>query len=235
VNNKPVIGIAAQYDDQSLSLKHDYVQSIVRAGGVPVVLPFLDSREDIDRLVRAIDGLMVTGGPDIDPQLYGEEPIAGLGRVSPERDRSEYEWITACLELNKPVLGVCRGHQMLNVVCGGSLYQDLPSQCQVLQHFQQAPRSHLSHTVQVEQGTLLDRLIGKEAFTVNSFHHQAVKQPAPGFRVSATSKDGVIEAIESLTHPFAVGVQWHPEDTSKTDAPSQLLFAAFVGACGKTE
>lgn len=231
---KPIIGLTASYEPVYAQLKHTYAQSVLRAGGMPVTMPFLEDAADLEQLCDRLDGLLLTGGPDLDPAYFGEEPIRGLGRVTPERDRLEIPLTRLMLERDKPVFAICRGIQVLNVAMGGSLYQDLISQLETIQHTQQAPTDHLSHTVLIEEGTLLARLAKAPSSRVNSFHHQAVRQTAHGFRVSAVATDGVIEAIESVTHSFALGVQWHPEETAATDSFSAQLFSAFVRACEST-
>jgi putative glutamine amidotransferase len=232
---KPVIAISASYEDEYACLKHEYYQTIVRSGGLPVIVPFFLEQEDVAQLCGIADGLLLTGGPDVDPDYYGEQPIRGLGRITPERDRVELMLAKEFVSKGKPVFAICRGIQLLNVALGGSLYQDINSQLDPLQHSQKAPRSHLSHRVNAESGTLLSRIAGTDTFKVNSFHHQALKDVAPGLRVAARAEDGIIEAVESEAHPFVLGVQWHPEDTAATDGVSSRLFAAFVDACRRPE
>ncbi|GIP37211.1 peptidase C26 [Paenibacillus sp. J31TS4] len=228
---KPIIGVTASCEPETAQLKHTYAQSVSRAGGIPFTLPYLDERADLERIVDQIDGLLLTGGPDLDPIYFGEEPLRGLGRVTPARDRLEMALTPLVIERGKPVLAICRGVQVLNVAMGGSLYQDLLTQLQTIQHTQQAPASHPSHSIRLAEGTLLTRLAGASMRRVNSFHHQAVARVAPGFVVSATASDGVIEAIESTSHAYVIGVQWHPEEMSLTDPFAGELFASFVAAC----
>ncbi|MDF2723046.1 MAG: peptidase c26 [Paenibacillus sp.] len=228
---KPIIAITANYEDDGAMLKHSYAERILQAGGVPVVVPFGYGEEEVSALCRITDGLMLTGGPDIDPGHYGEEPLTGLGRVTPERDRLELLLIREYRAANKPIFAICRGEQVLNVAFGGTLYQDIYSQCRTLQHSQKAPRSHLSHRVKVEADSRIGRIAGVGEFKVNSFHHQAIKQAAPGMRITAKSEDGIVEAIEHETERFVVGVQWHPEETAGSDDISGKLFEAFVEAC----
>ena len=230
---KPFIGVTGSIDENQTALKHDYVHSVLQAGGIPLMTAFADESEDIEQLVTHIDGLLLTGGVDVDPGYYGEEPIPALDKVSPQRDRLEIALTLQAIRQNKPVFAICRGMQVLNVAMGGSLYQDIYAQCgsSLLQHRQKAPRTHLSHKVTATEGTLLHRIARQTEWKVNSFHHQAVKQIAPGFRISAVASDGVVEAIESSEHPFVLGVQWHPEGTAAVDAISKRLFEQFVEAC----
>lgn len=230
---KPIIGVTASHEEEHVLLKHEYADWILKAGGIPLVVPFTDDPSDIERICGTIDGLLLTGGADVDPDHYGEEPLPSLGRVTPERDRMELALTRRTAVSDKPVFAICRGVQVLNVAMGGTLYQDIDSLGNRLQHSQKAPRSHLSHRVKVTEGTLLHRIAGAAEFRVNSFHHQAVRTPAPGFRIAAVASDGIVEAIESESHSFVLGVQWHPEHTAAVDPISRKLFFAFVEACGR--
>ncbi|MDW0110741.1 gamma-glutamyl-gamma-aminobutyrate hydrolase family protein [Sporosarcina aquimarina] len=230
----PLIGITCHHDfDYQYMLNHSYVQSVTEAGGVPLLLA-LGFKNDVDVLVERLDGLLLSGGFDINPLFYGEEPINELGEIFPGRDVNELELVRAFLKADKPVFGICRGHQVLNVAQGGTMYQDIYAQFDrnVLQHAQVARRDHLSHRVQLGKGSKLAAILGSSDILVNSFHHQAVKAIGDHVAVCGTSSDGVIEAIMSEVHTFALGVQWHPEDTACAgDPPSKNLFAAFVDAC----
>ncbi|MDD4495718.1 MAG: gamma-glutamyl-gamma-aminobutyrate hydrolase family protein, partial [Eubacteriales bacterium] len=185
---------------------------------------------------QKIDGLYATGGHDIDPTLFGEEPHPGLGTVIPARDQSEIKLIKKMMEMKKPILGVCRGGQILNIASGGDMYQDINSQIdkQLLQHRQKAPVEHMSHYVHVEKDSLLYRITGEEKFKINSYHHQANRNVSKGFQVSGKASDGIVEAIESKELPFVLGLQWHPEATTLIDdQPSVKIFEAFIHACVK--
>lgn len=228
----PVIGVTASRDDRgTLSVSREYLDAVLMAGGLPLIVPYTEDAETIRQVVERIDGLLLTGGGDIDPAWFGEEPIPGLGWIDPKRDHLEIAFIRRMMEESKPILAICRGCQILNVAAGGDMFQDLYQQREgLLQHMQKAPRSHLSHSVEVAEGSLLYRIAGNSTVKVNSFHHQAVRKVAPGFIACATAKDGVIEGVESVRHPFVLGVQWHPEHLVKTDAISRRLFKAFVQA-----
>lgn len=220
--------------DYTVSL--DNAHAILRAGGIPVMLPYLESELDIDEIVKTIDGLYLTGGDDIDPTLFGEEPLPNLGVIIPNRDAFELKLIEKFLSLDKPILAVCRGCQILNIAVGGDMYQDIGSQVkeQILQHQQRAPKSHGSHYVDVPEGTLLHQISGSTRFKVNSRHHQANRNVPSPFRVSGVSSDGIVEAIESETHTFVLGVQWHPENMVVAgDEPSQKVYEKFIKACQK--
>ncbi|MCA1321001.1 gamma-glutamyl-gamma-aminobutyrate hydrolase family protein [Bacillus tianshenii] len=234
MGEKPIIGITSHVElDYKHSLSNDYVQSIIQAGGIPVILPIgVDS--DVAQLVVKIDGLVLAGGGDIDPMLFGEEPHPNLGMISPGRDSFELAIIEKMLAANKPILAICRGIQILNIAIGGDMYQDIYSQKDepLLQHSQKATRSHLSHYVMATENSLLAEIAGHSKFKVNSYHHQAVRHVPDPFIVSARSSDGIIEAIESRAHSFVLGVQWHPEPLAvQGDSISKNIFNRFVQCC----
>ncbi|OYD07784.1 gamma-glutamyl-gamma-aminobutyrate hydrolase family protein [Paludifilum halophilum] len=228
----PAIGVTVSTREESvMALNRDHTDAVFRAGGIPLMLPYTLVPEQLQATADRIDGLLLTGGDDIDPGLFGEEPIPGLGPVEPERDRMEIALSRKMMEAGKPILAVCRGCQILNIAAGGDMYQDLNAQREKgLQHAQKAPRSHPSHSVHVKEDTRLHAMVGGSEYRVNSFHHQAVRRLADGFMVSATASDGVIEAFESLHHPFVMGVQWHPENMP-SDSVARQLFTSLVAAC----
>ncbi|MBK3496479.1 gamma-glutamyl-gamma-aminobutyrate hydrolase family protein [Viridibacillus sp. YIM B01967] len=232
---KPVIGISTNLKEQVLSLSTDNIAAITKFGGLPIVLPNLEGTE-IDSIVELIDGLLLTGGGDIDPTLFGEEPRQKLGSITPERDLFEIAIIKKMLAQNKPILGICRGAQILNIAVGGDMFQDIYSQTEtkLLQHVQQAPRWHATHFVQVMESSLLKSIAQMEKFKVNSFHHQAIRKIPYGFEISAIASDGIIEAFESENHQFVMGLQWHPECMLlRNDQVSAKIMNAFINACQK--
>ena len=209
----PLIGITGNFNEGNLSLAQGYYQSVIQAGGVPLVIP---PYEDTDLLVNtldAVDGILLTGGGDINPLFLHEEPIQGLHSVNPYRDRQELMLTRLAANRQIPMLGICRGIQVMNAALGGSLYQDIYTEApgNLLKHSQDMDRAFPSHTVDIAADSLLYRIMRTGKLPVNSFHHQAVKAPAPGFRISATAPDGIIEAIESTEYKPMLGVQWHPE------------------------
>lgn len=228
---KPLIGITASFSKKRKQKVNDtYVQAVLLAGGVPVLLP-TGTEEHIECFIQKLDGFILTGGGDIDPILFNEEPHEKLGKVEPERDAFELPLVRAIIQTKKPLLGICRGMQMLNVALGGGVYQDLYAQKEsgLLQHHQQASTSHASHFVQIVKGSLLEYVIQAPRIRVNSFHHQAVKNVSSPLYVCGVAEDGTIEAIESMVHPFVIGVQWHPEALlKKDDKASMRLFEAFI-------
>lgn len=209
----PLIGLTGNYSEGNCALAEGYYQSILKAGGIPIILPPYDHPDGLIQTLDRIDGLVLTGGGDINPLFLGEEPVRELHSINPKRDRQELLLTKLAADRQVPILGICRGIQILNAAFEGELYQDIHSQMKGtrIKHSQDLDRSYASHTVHIEADSLLYRLFGTETLAVNSFHHQAVKSPAPGFRVCARSTDGVIEAIESTEYKSILGVQWHPE------------------------
>lgn len=233
---KPFIGITStmQTDELSHSISKYNVNAIIQAGGVPVGLPNIMNEADIHQLAEKLDGLYATGGYDIDPTLFGEEPHPKLGTITPKRDHFEMILFKKMLELNKPLLAVCRGMQILNIAEGGDMYQDIYSQIDrdLLQHSQIAPLDHAAHFVDVKKDSLLHELTGKEKLKVNTRHHQANRKIPTSLQVSGTASDGIIEAVESTEHKFALGVQWHPENLLEAgDEPSKKIYEGFIAAC----
>lgn len=231
---KPLIGITCDHDIETdrLQLRMAYIRGVIRAGGLPVLFPYAES-DHLKALILHVDGLLLTGGGDIDPSFFGELPHSRLGRVNKVRDEVEITFCKLAMAHNIPVLGICRGIQIMNTAAGGALYQDLPSQwgnTELFEHSQTIPDWQPSHRVNIEESSLLYEIAGKVTIPVNSLHHQAIKEAVYPFRTVAKADDGVIEAIESDKHTFCLGVQWHPE-RMPDDIFSQSIFAAFVRAC----
>lgn len=213
----PLIGIVASIEagEGSASERYfaggNYVSAVVEAGGIPFILPFMKGKDAIEKQVMAVDGVLLIGGYDVDPLVFGEEPHANLGPVFPERDEYELAVAEEARKQCKPILGICRGLQVINIAFGGTLYQDL-SQISgtVLQH-RQPCRGHVpGHSIDVATGTLLEKIFGTTELRANSHHHQAVNVVAPGFVINACARDGVVEGIEDAPANI-LGVQWHPE------------------------
>jgi putative glutamine amidotransferase len=232
----PVIGITPSIENESNLhfVSADHIAAIKEAGGVPIVLPFVTSELQLNRMVQMIDGLYLTGGNSIDPTFFNEEPHPKLGEINPIRDQYEVQIIRKILNLHKPIFGVCRGCQILNVALGGDMYQDIYAQNEgdLLQHEQCAPQSHASHFVYVSDGTLLREITGRTRIKVNSRHHQANRKPGKGILICGKASDGVVEAIEGKNDPFVLGVQWHPENMARNgESISKKIYAAFVQSC----
>lgn len=214
-------------------VNHEYVESICNSGGVPIIIPMQEDGEGIQRILSQLDGLVLSGGYDIDPFLYEEEPSVKQGFTLREIDAFYIALIQEAKRIQLPVLGICKGHQALNVAFKGTLYQDLETQkTDVFQHDQKAPRENGTHRIAIQEGSLLSSWIGTDAI-VNSYHHQAVKDVADGFTVVARAKDGVIEAIEKKEDGIMIGVQWHPEMMAKKHPQMKKLFAGFLELCKK--
>jgi putative glutamine amidotransferase len=208
----------------------DYFRAVQRAGGVPVLLPFVEDEAGAAEVLDHLDGLMLAGGEDLDPLLFGELPHPRTGRISPERDTAELAYARVALGRDMATLGICRGIQLLAVAFGGTLWQDVPSQVEgAIKHRQDGPKYHPTHPVQIRESTRLAELLGTERL-VNSRHHQAVRQAPAGWVVSAMAPDGVIEAMEQPERYFAMGVQWHPENLQGRTYNFDELFRAFVEA-----
>jgi putative glutamine amidotransferase len=238
----PIIGITCTQidppEDQGrprFGLSETYVRAVAAAGGAPLLIPLLTEREMLRALYERLDGLLLSGGGDIDPCHFGETVHESCRRILPDRDDMELALVRWAAEEHKPLLGICRGIQVLNVALGGSLYQDIPSQFpEALAHTPNPahPREEPSHPVSIRPGTHLARILGASSLAVNSFHHQSLKDLAPGLSVTAQAPDGVVEAVELAGHPFALGVQWHPEEMADLDFHARRLFSALTKAAG---
>jgi putative glutamine amidotransferase len=240
VDLTPVIGVPANVlVDKSGAfpgtlrayVNQDYLDALRRAGAAPVILPMAPA-EDAERQLALVDGLLLTGGADVCPLCYGEQPARGLGDVYQDMDLHWLALARAARAAGMPTLGVCRGMQVLNVAFGGTLHQDLDSlPGPVQQHVQLGYRHAVSHAADMEAGSRLERIFGQGSVGVNSFHHQAVKDVAPGFRVTARARDGVVEGIETEDNAFVLGVQWHPEGMVVHYPDMLRLFRALTEAC----
>lgn len=239
---KPIIGIApgtlvvnsAMFPGRERDyVNRDFLQSITANGGVPLVLPVTTDAATIQRYVGLIDGLLLCGGHDVAPFTYGEEALPKLGEIDPQRDAYEVALIKATHAQHKPILGICRGLQILNACYGGTLYQDvsyMPAGQGTLKHMQGQLAAYGMHHVTVTADSQLASYVGQTQLAVNSFHHQTVHKVAPGFRVVATAPDAVIEAIEATDGGLRLGVQWHPEMMQQVDTVEAQLFAGFIAA-----
>lgn len=239
VSPNPLIGILANIEtmdrdpflgQERTCLNQSYIQSIIKAGGIPLILPVVQEKEIIHSYVSLIDGLVLSGGYDVHPHLYGEEPHPDLGAIHPERDAFEIEALKKTYEQKKPILGICRGLQVINVAFGGTLYQDLShaGSSERIKHIQQTKHYTATHLVDLISDTQLRDIFGQETIGTNTFHHQSVKKMAPGFIVNAKSRDGIIEGIEKVDYPFFIGVQWHPERMVDHHLNMLNLFSAFI-------
>ena len=234
---KPIIGITSAWENDPKLQNYfrncvsiDYSKSIIEAGGIPIILPTLDNLEIIQEQVKLLDGLILSGGADINPTLYGEEFKNGIGAVSLERDKGELLFLQEFIKTGKPILGICRGHQLLNVFMGGTLFQDLKySDREVLKHRQDFYPDMPIHKVKImDKDNILFELYGEKIFT-NSFHHQAVNKIGENLTPIAVSSDGIIEAFQMKGHRFLYGIQWHPEMmTARGNKEMLKIFKKFI-------
>lgn len=236
---KPLIGITAgvtwesQKDEFQGYKRHylsfDYTEAVIKSGGIPVILPVMKDRETIRELAGHLDGLLLSGGSDISPIIFGEEPKQKLGLTMIDRDRSEIQLLDFARERKLPVLGICRGFQLLNCYYGGTLYQDISYARELyLKHDFKALPGDLAHSIELVEGSLIRELLG-ETHLVNSHHHQVLNAIADGFTVTATAKDGIAEAIEGNgLDQFLFGVQFHPEMMLRDHPEFGQIFTKFI-------
>lgn len=235
---RPVIGMITAPNPKLLHGRHlintSYVRAVIAAGGTPLLIPSDEDDGLAAEYLPLLHGLLVPGGEDVTPALYGEDPLRQVTFMNEEKDRMELALIRGAVERGMPVFGICRGIQLLNVCFGGTLYQDLPTQYPgVLGHAQDmAIRGQLTHRVTLEPDSLLEKLLGGEPLSVNSYHHQAVRTPAPGFTVTARAADGVIEGVEDPERNL-YAVQWHPEDLVESHPRFRPLFRHLVERAGQ--
>ncbi len=232
---RPLIGIPCDANLRSkyrrFCVGQSYCRALHAAGGAPVLIPALDDDEALLDIYERLDGLLLAGGADIEAHHFGQQRLTKLTNVDPLRDRAELLLVRQAVNDGLPVLAICRGVQVLNVALGGTLYQDIPTQIRhALRHnfHPDHPRNYLGHEVLVRSETYLSAVLGVERLRVNSFHHQSVRDVAPGLQVVASAPDGVIEAIEAQDKRFVLGVQWHPEELTEDDPRMKRLFEAWV-------
>ncbi|WP_455635162.1 membrane dipeptidase [Parabacteroides sp.] len=228
----PLIGLSASISNGASRVTATYIQSIVKAGGTPIIIPAVTDGKVLRNIVSSLDGLVLIGGADVNPLWYGEDPRQELATVDPVRDLYELKLIKLATDQNVPILGICRGLQLLNVAFGGTLYQDIPSQRKenYIKHDQQLPNTYGSHRVYINPGSQLAAILGKDTVTVNSSHHQSIKDLAPIFKKVACAPDSIIEAIDAYPNRPILGVQWHPEGlTYGGDTTMLKIFRHLVG------
>jgi putative glutamine amidotransferase len=240
--DRPVIGINVIVSSRegsdyvSMSVGAAYVDAVVAAGGLPVLVPAVLSDEHLAHYVEMMDGFVLTGGADISPSRYGQDPHPTVSLLHPRREAFDFLFLERALATGKPVLGICLGMQQMNVLKGGSMIQDIPSQTTTtIDHRPSQPIGQHAHDIEVIPGTRLHALLGTTALRVNSLHHQAcIVSPESNIVVSALAPDGIVEAIELPDHPFALGVQWHPESLA-SEEPHLNLFRALVEQAAETK
>jgi putative glutamine amidotransferase len=231
-----------EFSDASLSLSRRYPEAIAACGGLPLVMPHTTSREQVLDYVRRADGVLLTGGDDVNPKLYSTRmpaTLRGKAMVTEDggrRDLFELLLLDEVFRQRKPLLAICRGHQLLNVALGGTLYVDLPTEKPSrIRHSQMDRNRDVVHSVRLTRGSLLSKIARNQMLGVNSTHHQAVKQVAPALRVAARSTDGVVEGVEQAAHakvlPFLISIQFHPERLMDRHPEHRAIFEAFIQAC----
>ena len=232
---KPVILLTPYFNTERDEpyMRPACLKAVRHAGGIPVILPMDLTEADLAQLLEGADAVLFTGGPDVHPFFFGEETQAHCGNVCLRRDELELALLRLAMEAKKPILGVCRGVQILNIGLGGDIYQDIPSQFKEefpIAHTQPFAYDIPSHTVSVTPGTLLARIAQNSVIKVNSMHHQAVRRVAPGLTASGHAPGGLVECVEKPDYPFFIGVQWHPEYLWEQDKAAERLFGMFVEA-----
>ncbi|MDD4691553.1 MAG: gamma-glutamyl-gamma-aminobutyrate hydrolase family protein [Eubacterium aggregans] len=232
--NRPLIGVMPQSNqgNHQIHISTAYFDSIKKAGGLPILLPFGQDDSDIHQLTLLCDGFVFTGGQDVNPALYEEDLCVCANEILPLRDSFEQKMFSSILSVNKPILAICRGMQIINVCNGGTLFQDIQLQKKQdipIQHDQKSAPSIAVHIIHLREGNILKEIIGRSDISVNSLHHQGIKFLGTGLTSQATSNDGLIEAFSIDAIDFGIGVQWHPEMLKTKD--SDNLFGAFIKAC----
>ena len=234
----PLIGVTcmtilAENYSPRIGMSQSYVTALLQAGAAPLLIPHVADKAVLRAVYERLDGLLLPGGGDIDPVHYGEARHEKCNEPSAERDGTELTLARWAMDGGMPVLAICRGIQVLNVALGGSLFQDIQAQIPGAERhdwYPNHPRDRLSHTVAISPGTRLARIADATSLPVNSLHHQSVKDLALGLIETGRSPDGIVEAVEAPEHPFAIGVQWHPEELAGSDARAQRLFDSLVEA-----
>lgn len=234
MNKKPTIGITGAYIKRNEHMEgvyvhHDYHKSVAANGGIPIILPFINPEMTLETLPLC-DGIILSGGEDVDPQFYGQDPHIHLGPTLPDRDLVEIEIVKYAIRHNIPILAICRGVQILNVALGGALIQDIPSQMkEPIKHSQTEERRRDTHWVTISTDSKLFQILGANRIRVNSLHHQALDKVSNDLRVVAMSSDGIVEAVEYIhSSTFTVGVQWHPESMASSNSSMNNLFIEFI-------
>lgn len=230
---KHIVGITPLWDEgkESIWMLPGYLEGIRQAGGLPIILPFSHDEQEIEQLVGLCDGILFTGGQDVSPEIYHEEPMEGILDTCKKRDEMETIVLRKAMEADKPILGICRGLQFINAALGGTLYQDLPLQHPSgVNHHGKKPYDAPDHEVKILRESPLYQCLRTETLPVNSYHHQAIKDLAEGLQVMATAPDGIVEAVCLPEKNFLWGVQWHPEFLYATDENSRKIFGALIEA-----
>lgn len=233
---KPIIGLTSQYEHlvgrKMIKMNNTYVNAVVESGGVPIVLPIIKSMSDVERYLDLVDGLIFTGGGDVSPIYFGEEPIKEVDSICLSRDKMELELFIKAYDRKIPILGICRGLQVINIALGGTLYQDIPAQLpNAIGHMCSYNINQGYHTINIVEDSLFHSIFKTDKIIVNSQHHQSIRDLGRDLKVTSTTIDGVIESIESTNDKWLLGTQFHPEVMIENDDKFMGIFNLFIGRC----
>ena len=236
MQHKPWVGLTPALNNENtyLTVREAFCQALIEAGALPVILPLTEDLQVLSAYAEQLDGVVFTGGGDVDPALFSQPCRPWSGRIDPRRDAMELALCRLLMAASKPVLGVCRGMQVMNIACGGDIYQDIEREFHTdcpIAHRQPMPAEYSSHAVHVTEGTRLATLVKQSELRVNSLHHQAVNRLGEGLIGAAYSEDGLCEALEAPKARFFLGVQWHPERLYPMHNEQRAIFTAFVDSC----
>lgn len=235
---KPVIGLSCGVENKVnrrfSQLNYTYVNAVIKAGGVPVIIPTLKEVSEIEEYLDIIDGLILTGGEDVSSLLFGENPVKEVTAIDYERDDMEFALFHEAYKRGTPIVGICRGLQLANIALGGDIYQDIFSQVKdVLGHVSSYRVEHGHHLIDIEKDSTLHNILERDSIAVNSLHHQSVRKLGKNLRVSAKAQDGIVEAVESTNDNYFVGLQFHPEGMIEKNPEFLKIFEHFIDACKK--
>lgn len=233
---KPVIGLTSQYEHlvgrKMIKMNNTYVNAVVQSGGIPIVLPIIKELSDVEKYLDLVDGLILTGGGDVSSILFGEEPLKEVDTICLSRDNMEIQLFKKAYERNIPVLGICRGLQVINIALGGTLYQDINVQVpNAIGHMCSYNIHQGYHTINILEDSMLNSIFGTDKLIVNSQHHQSIKDLGKDLKISSTTIDGIVESIESSNEKWIIGTQFHPEVMIESDNRFLEIFISFMKAC----
>lgn len=233
---KPIIGLTSHYEHlinrKMIKVNNTFVNAVVDGGGVPIVIPIIKELRDIDRYLDLVDGLIFTGGEDVSSLFYGEEPIKEVDTICLARDKMELELFKKAYERSIPILGICRGLQLINIALGGTLYQDINVQLpNSLGHMCSHNINQGYHNINIAEDSLMFDIFNVEKLPVNSQHHQSIKKIGGNLKITSISSDGIVESIESINDKFVLGVQFHPEAMIESDNKFKKFFRYFIEIC----
>lgn len=235
---KPIIGLTCSIDNKVSrrfnTVNYTYINAIIKAGGVPVIIPILEEPSEIDKYINMIDGLILTGGEDVSSLVFGENPVREVTQTCYERDDMEFALFNEAYDKGIPMVGICRGLQLANIALGGDIYQDIYSQVpDVLGHVSSYRVEYGHHLIDIKEDSILYDILGKETVAVNSLHHQSIRKLGKNLKISAKAQDGIVEAMESTNDKFFLGFQFHPEAMIEKNKEFLKIFERFIEECKK--